>query len=133
MLFIEIKFRGFPGGSVVKNLSANAGEVGSIPGLGRSLGEGRGNPLQYSCLGNPMDRASGGLQSMGRKSRTWLSGQTTATTRMLFSRGKKMGCRGSVTLKLPADLEHTDIIFWGKEPQLLSEKFMFLKMFKLWF
>lgn len=44
-----------------------------------------------------------------------------------------MGCRGSVTLKLPADLEHTDIIFWGKEPQLLSEKFMFLKMFKLWF
>ena len=43
---------------VVKNLPANAGEVGdtgSIPGLGRSPGEGNGNPLQYSCLGNPMD------------------------------------------------------------------------------
>ena len=47
---------GFPGGSVVKNLSANAGDAGSIPRLGRSPGEGNGNPLQYSCLGNPMDR-----------------------------------------------------------------------------
>ena len=45
-----------PGGSVIKNLPANAGDSGSIPGLGRSLGEGNGNPLQYSCLGNPMDR-----------------------------------------------------------------------------
>ena len=40
---------------MVKNLSANAGEVGSIPGLGRFPGEGHGNPLQYSCLENPMD------------------------------------------------------------------------------
>ena len=47
---------GFPGGSAVKNLSANAGDTGSIPGLGRSPGEENGNPLQYSCLGNPMDR-----------------------------------------------------------------------------
>ena len=48
--------KGFPGGSVVKNLPDNAGDVGFIPGLGRSPGEGNGNPLQYSCLGNPMDR-----------------------------------------------------------------------------
>ena len=41
---------------VVKNPSANAGDAGSNPGLGRSLEEGNGNPLQYSCLGNPMDR-----------------------------------------------------------------------------
>ena len=47
----------FPGGSVVKNLPVNAGDVGSIPGLGRSP-EGDGKPLQYSCLGNPMDRGS---------------------------------------------------------------------------
>ena len=47
---------GFPGGSVVKNPPANAGDKGSIPGLGRSPGERNGNPLQYSCLGNPMDR-----------------------------------------------------------------------------
>ena len=48
-----------PWGSVVDNLPASAGEtgdVGSIPGLGRSLGEGNSNPLQYSCLGNPTDR-----------------------------------------------------------------------------
>ena len=43
---------------MVKNLPANAGDSGSVPGLGRSPGEGSGNPLQYSCLGNPMDRGA---------------------------------------------------------------------------
>ena len=47
---------GFPGGSVIKNPPVNAGDLGLIPELGRSPGEGNGNPLQYSCLGNPMDR-----------------------------------------------------------------------------
>ena len=49
---------------VVKNLPTSAGDardVGSIPGLGRFAGVGNGNPLQYSCLGNPMDRKLGGL------------------------------------------------------------------------
>ena len=46
---------GFPRGSLVKNPPANAGDVGSISGLGRSPGEGTGNPLQDSCLENPMD------------------------------------------------------------------------------
>ena len=41
---------------MVKNLPTKAGDLGSIPGSERSLGEGNGNPLQYSCLGNPMDR-----------------------------------------------------------------------------
>ena len=50
--------RGFPGGSVVKNLPINIGDVHSIPGLGKSPGEGNGNPLQYSCPGNPMDRGA---------------------------------------------------------------------------
>jgi len=45
-----------PGGSAVKSLPANAGDLGWIPGLGRFPGGGNGNPLQYSCLGNPMDR-----------------------------------------------------------------------------
>ena len=45
-------------GSVVKNPPANAGDIGSIPGLGRSLGGGHGNPLQYSSLENPMDRGA---------------------------------------------------------------------------
>ena len=43
---------------VVKNLPATAGDVGLIPGLGRSPGEGNGNLLQYCCLGNPMDRGA---------------------------------------------------------------------------
>ena len=50
--------RGFPGGSVVKNLPASAGDVGSIPGLRRSSGEGNGKPLWYSCLRNPMERGA---------------------------------------------------------------------------
>ena len=49
---------GFSGGSVLKNLPANVGDAGSIPALGRSSGEGNGNTLQYSCLGNPMDRGA---------------------------------------------------------------------------
>ena len=56
---------GFPGGSVVTNPPANARDTGSIPGSGRSPGEGNGNPLRYSCLGNSMNREPGGLQSMG--------------------------------------------------------------------
>ena len=48
--------RGFPCGSDGKESACYAGELGSIPGSGRSLVEGHGNPLQYSCLGNPMDR-----------------------------------------------------------------------------
>ena len=50
--------KGFPDGLVVKNTPANAGDTGSIPGLGRATGEKNGNPLQYSCLGNPIDRGA---------------------------------------------------------------------------
>ena len=50
--------RGFPGSSDSKESAYNAGNLGSIPGLGRSPGEGNGNPLQYSCLENPMDRGA---------------------------------------------------------------------------
>ena len=52
---------GFPGGLVIKNPPANAGDMGLIPGSGRSPGEQTGNPVQYSCLGNPMDRGTGSL------------------------------------------------------------------------
>ena len=51
-----IRTLGFPGGSVVKNPPCQARNTGSFPGLGRSPGEGNGNPLKYSCLKNPMDR-----------------------------------------------------------------------------
>ena len=49
---------GFPGGSEVKASASNEGDMGSNAGLGRSPGEGNGNPLQYSCLENPMDRGA---------------------------------------------------------------------------
>ena len=56
---------------VVKNLPANAGDVGSIPGSGRSPGERNGNPVQYSCLENPMDSGAWGATAYGAaKSRT---------------------------------------------------------------
>ena len=52
---LEQELWGFPGGSEVKVSAYNAEDLGLIPGLGRSPGEGNGNPLQYSCLENPMD------------------------------------------------------------------------------
>ena len=58
---LQSAFEDFLGGTLVKNLPASAGDVrdtGSIPGLGRSPGEGHDNPLQYSCLENPMDRGA---------------------------------------------------------------------------
>ena len=65
--------RGFPGVSVVKNPPARAGDVGSIPGSAISPGEGNGNPFQYSCLGNPLDRRVMGSRSM----RMWKSWDRT--------------------------------------------------------
>ena len=49
---------GFPGGSEGKEFACNAGDLGSVPGLERSPGGGYGNPLQYSCLENSMDRGA---------------------------------------------------------------------------
>ena len=49
---------GFPGGSAGKESTCNAGDLGSVPGSGRSPGGGHGKPLQYSCLENPMDRGA---------------------------------------------------------------------------
>ena len=78
MMFIT-ELLGFPGGSVVNNLPANAGDTGSIPGLGRSPGKGNGNPPEYSCLENPTDRGAWRATVHGvTKSQTQLSDQTTA-------------------------------------------------------
>ena len=71
----------FTGGSEVKSSASNAGDPGSIPGSGRSPGEGNGNPLQYSCLENPMDRGAWWATVHGvPKSRTWLSNFTFTFT-----------------------------------------------------
>ena len=68
---------GFPGGSEVKASASNAGDLGSVPGSGRSSGEGNGNPLQYSCLENPMDGGAWWATVHGvAKSRTSLSNLT---------------------------------------------------------
>ena len=65
---------GFPGGSEVKVSARNAGDLGLIPGMGRSPGEGNGNPLQYACLANPMDGGAWRATVHGvAKSRTRLS------------------------------------------------------------
>ena len=68
----------FPGGSDGKASVYNAGDLGSIPGLGRSPGEGNGNPLQYYCLENPTDRGPWSATVHGvTKSRTRLSDFTS--------------------------------------------------------
>ena len=70
--------KGFPGGSEVKASARNAGNLGSIPGSGRSPGEGNGNPLQYSCPENPMDGGALWATVHGvAKSRTQLSDFTS--------------------------------------------------------
>ena len=58
-LVLLLFLRDFPGGSDNKESACNVGDLGLIPGLGRSPGEGNDNPLQYSCLENPMDRGAG--------------------------------------------------------------------------
>ena len=62
---------GFPSGSVVKNLSANWGDLGSIPGSGRSVEEENGNSLQYSCLGNSRDRGAWWVTVHGVAKKSW--------------------------------------------------------------
>ena len=75
----------FPGGSDGKASAYNAGDLGSIPGLGRSPGEGNGNPLQYSCLENPMDGGAWLATVHGvAKSRTRLSDFTVVMLSIFF-------------------------------------------------
>ena len=64
---------GFPGSSEVKASARSAGDLGLIPGLRKSTGEGNGSLLQYSCLQNPWTEEPSGLQSTGSQSQTWLS------------------------------------------------------------
>ena len=73
-LIILLDTYSFPGGSDGKESACKAGDAGLIPGLGRSPGEGNGNPLQYSCLENPMDGGACQATVHGvTKSQTWLS------------------------------------------------------------
>ena len=85
-IFLISSFHFF-GGSEDKASTCNAGDLGSIPGLERSLGEGNGNSLQYSCLENPMDRGAWQATVHGvTKSRTWLSNFTFTFHKWIYSR-----------------------------------------------
>ena len=83
---------GFPGGSVVKNQPANAGVMGSIPGSGRSPGEGNGNPLQYSCLENPHGQRSPVGYSSRRRKESDMTEQLS-TAQHMKSKEEKYTCR----------------------------------------
>ena len=72
-----LRIKGFPDGSVVKNLPANAGEMSSIPGLGKSPGGGHGNPRQYYCLENPHGEAWLATIHRAAKSQTQLKRLST--------------------------------------------------------
>ena len=74
-LFIPLPTEDLPGGSDGKASACNVGDPSSIPGSGRSPGEGNGNPLHYSCLENPIDRGAwqATVQHGVAKSQTWLS------------------------------------------------------------
>ena len=79
---------GFPGGSEGKASACNVGDPGSIPGLGRSPGEGNGNPLQYSCLKNFMDREACRATVHGvTRSQTRLSNFTLTLTHYFANKG----------------------------------------------
>ena len=89
-----------------ENSPANAGDTrdaGLIPGLGRSPGIGNGNPLQYSCLGNPMDRGAWRATVHGvAKSRTWLSDGTTTTAWWRVESIEERKARGRGYKSIPA-------------------------------
>ena len=82
---------GFPSGSEGKEFACSAGDLGSIPGSGRSPGEGNGNPLKNSCLENPLTEEPGKLQSMGlQRVKTQLSNLISLQmTADVFNRRKR--------------------------------------------
>ena len=102
-VFTQMVRRAFLRGSVCKESACNTRDLGSVPGLGRSSGEGNGYPLQYSCLENSMDR--GGLQSMGshRVRHDWAT-----STSFFFSPHKRWGRSTSVVLFLTTEAEVTN-------------------------
>ena len=81
LIAMQYSLVGFSSGSVVKESTCSAGDagdMGSIPGLGKSLGGGHGNPLQYTCLENSMDRGTWWATVRGLQRQTWLKRLNTA-------------------------------------------------------
>ena len=117
--------RDFPGGSKVKNPPANTGDLGLIPGPGRSPEEGNGNPLQYSCLGNPLDRGTWwATVHIFSKSQTWLSDWTHTETHTCASSREWQECKkasGNPGCLLKASLGAAMLplltVYWSNRPQ----------------
>ena len=104
---------GFPGGSEVKASACNVGDLGSIPGSGRSPGEGNGNPLQYSCLENPMEGGAWWATIPGvTKSRTRLNNFTSLHF-IPITRGFP---RSSVGKESACNAGDLGLILHGKDP-----------------
>ena len=96
--------------SVSKSSACNAGDLGSFPGLGRSLGEGNGNPLQYSCLENPMDRGAWQATVHG-----------TARVRHNLATEPPPPCHPSPDLHYQKSLRNFNLIKWGhRKPQMMG-------------
>ena len=83
--------QGFPGGSRVKNPPANAEDMSSIPGLGRCPGGGNGNPLQYSCLGNPTERGAWQATAHGATKKSDTTQQLTMWPQPYRANGQLQG------------------------------------------
>ena len=104
--FVTSQQKGFPGGSDGREFASNAGDLGLIPGLGRSPRGGLGNPLQYSCLGeSPWTKELRGLQSMGlqRIRHDWVTKHTS--TPKLTESETKACCDFPVNSNLPSNLK----------------------------
>ena len=109
---------GFPGGSDSEESALNVGDLGSIPGLGRSPGGENGNPLQYSCLENPHgQRCLAGCGPWGRRVRTglrdWALG--TGVGEMALERVVVTQCGGAAVRVCGLFLEHGGLLVWDSE------------------
>ena len=116
---------GFPGGSVGKESTSNAGDLGSVPGSGRSPGAGNGNPLQYSCLENSMDRRAWRATVHGvTKSQTRISNQTQEQPDGRDALSKVRG--RSMWLPDPLQGHHSPSVFTSSPTQKLPTFFLLL-------
>ena len=116
----------FPGGSIDKETACNAGDLDSIPGLGRSPGEGNDNSLQYSHLENPMDKGAGRAAVPGvPKSWTWTEGLTLSHRdyfKWLWSVVNwTLGFPGGSVVKNPPAMQEMQVLSLGWEDRLKKE------------
>ena len=110
-LFISLSF---PDGSVVKNLPANTGDTHWTPGLGKSPGVGNGNPLQYSCLGNPKDRGAlwANIHEVAKESDMTLATKQEQTSVNLYDQWLWLPCGGQTLAGLETTMKsHSRLLF----------------------